>query len=272
VGTERDWYDGEYARVGARPADLQAEWASTWYPMNTTVLEAVGDLTDQVVLLLGNGTSQKELLFAEKARKVIFSDLSPRAVRVMAKAFPLANVEYRAIDAHSLPFDDESVDLVYGYAFVHHLPHPGPCLREAARVLRPGGRAVFMDNARSPIYQWVKTGPLRPLMRYYHRQVPTSPEDIRATETGWYSPDELNAIMRPLGVAPFFHRSLLVHYLVSRAAERLPPRYLFRRYQDSIPAQRALIKFDAWLSRFRVVRENQMRLVWGFTKMSCDQP
>jgi SAM-dependent methyltransferase len=266
VGTERDWYDSEYTRVAAKPADLEAEWASTWYPMNATVLEAVGDITGEDVLLLGNGTSQKELLFAERARKVIFSDLSPEAVMVMAKAFPLQNVDYLPIDANSLPFDDQSLDVVYGYAFVHHLPHPEPCLREAARVLRYGGRAVFMDNPRSPIYQWAKMGPLQPLMRYYHRQVPTSPEDIRASQSGWYSPDELAAMLRPLDVEPFFHRSLLVHYLVSRAAERLPPRYLFRRYQESVRAQRALIRLDRWLSRFQVVRENQMRLVWGFTK------
>jgi ubiquinone/menaquinone biosynthesis C-methylase UbiE len=266
VAGERDWYDDEYLEA-PEPQDIAAEWASSYYPMNATVLESVGDVTGQDVLLLGNGTSQKELLFADTARRVVYSDYSPRAVRVMADAFPRDNVEYRAIDAMDLPFSDESMDVVYGYAFVHHLPDPARFLREAERVLRPGGRAVFMDNPRSPLYQKAKTGMLEPLMRYYHKRGGISPEDLRATETGWLSVDDLRAMLDPLGVRPFFHRSLLVHYLFSRAAERLPPQWLFRRdYHANRRAQFALVRLDDWLSRFRVVRENQMRLVWGFVK------
>lgn len=266
---EHDWYDRRYGSVAPEPEDLDALWASTWYPMNATVLEAVGDVTGKAVLLVGNGTSQKELLFARSARRLVFSDYSPQAVRVMAEAFPIKNVNYMSIDANSLPFRDASLDVVYGYAFVHHLAHPEQFLREAARVLRPGGRAVFMDNARSPVYQWAKMGALRPLMRYYHRRCGISPEDLRATESGGHSPEEWAAIIRQLGVEPFLHRSSLVHYLVGRAAERLPPRCLFAVYQNSLAAQRALIRLDEWLSKFRIVRENQMRLVWGFTKQAA---
>ena len=45
-------------------------------------------------------------------------------------------------DAGRLPFDDESFDLVYGNSFLHHLPDVGQYLREALRVLRPGGRFI----------------------------------------------------------------------------------------------------------------------------------
>src|SRR4051812_34196487 len=163
--SERDWYDAEYAAPS--PAhDLRALWDSSYYPMNGAVLKAVGDVAGKDVLLVGNGTSQKELLFAETARKVVFSDYSSTAVEAMASAFPLPNVEYLAVDAMDMPFDDQSFDVVYGYAFVHHLPKPAVFLREAARVLRPGGRAVFMDNPRSDLYQRLKNGVLEPLMRY----------------------------------------------------------------------------------------------------------
>ena len=46
-------------------------------------------------------------------------------------------------DAEALPFPDGSFDLVVGHAFLHHLPEPAAALREAHRVLVPGGAVLF---------------------------------------------------------------------------------------------------------------------------------
>ena len=46
-------------------------------------------------------------------------------------------------DAESLPFADQSFDLVLGHAVLHHLPDLRRAFTEFHRVLRPGGRIVF---------------------------------------------------------------------------------------------------------------------------------
>lgn len=54
------------------------------------------------------------------------------------------NVRLARVDAHRLPFPDGSFDAVYGSSILHHLELEA-ALREALRVLRPGGRVVFTE-------------------------------------------------------------------------------------------------------------------------------
>jgi SAM-dependent methyltransferase len=49
------------------------------------------------------------------------------------------NVRLRRCVAEALPFADATFDLVSAYAFVHHLKDYSMALREALRVLKPGG-------------------------------------------------------------------------------------------------------------------------------------
>ena len=46
-------------------------------------------------------------------------------------------------EAAELPFPDDSFDLVFGHAVLHHLPDLEGSFREFLRVLRPGGAIAF---------------------------------------------------------------------------------------------------------------------------------
>jgi ubiquinone/menaquinone biosynthesis C-methylase UbiE len=98
-------------------------------------------------LELGSGTGffLLNLMQAGVARVGVVTDISPRMVEVAlrnASSLGLA-VTGRVADAETIPYDDESVDLVVGHAVLHHIPDVGRALAECMRVLRPGGRFVF---------------------------------------------------------------------------------------------------------------------------------
>ena len=51
-------------------------------------------------------------------------------------------------DASRLPFPDESFDLVFHRTVAEHFEEPASAIKECARVLRPGGKLVFLTPNR----------------------------------------------------------------------------------------------------------------------------
>jgi SAM-dependent methyltransferase len=60
-----------------------------------------------------------------------------------AEALGLEDVATVITEAEELPFDDESFDLVFGHAVLHHIPDLDKAFAEFRRVLRPGGMIAF---------------------------------------------------------------------------------------------------------------------------------
>ena len=102
------------------------------------------------VLDLGAGTGLVTLALAPVAADVTALDISRHMLERLdahAAAACIPNIDLVAGDMRSLPFDDETFDVVVSnYAF-HHLDDPGKelSLSEARRVLVPGGRLVVCD-------------------------------------------------------------------------------------------------------------------------------
>jgi ubiquinone/menaquinone biosynthesis C-methylase UbiE len=93
----------------------------------------------------GTGYFSLNLVQAGIVREATCTDISPGMVRTLATNAARLGLDVRAAraDAESLPFADESFDLVLGHAVLHHLPDLERAFDEFARVLRPGGRIVF---------------------------------------------------------------------------------------------------------------------------------
>lgn len=65
--------------------------------------------------------------------------------RVAAGPGP-GSIEVRAVDGDALPLDDGEADVVVGTLVLCTVPDPVAVLAEVRRVLRPGGRYVFLEH------------------------------------------------------------------------------------------------------------------------------
>ena len=93
----------------------------------------------------GTGYFSLNMLQAGVVGEATCTDISPGMLATLeANAARLGlDVETAACDAAALPFEDESFDLVFGHAVLHHLPELDRAFAEFHRVLRPGGTLFF---------------------------------------------------------------------------------------------------------------------------------
>jgi ubiquinone/menaquinone biosynthesis C-methylase UbiE len=114
------------------------------------------------VLDIGCGTGQSRQLYAAHAAEYVGVDLAEVALARARARFP--GDTWLCCDARELPFEAESFDLVAFSSVLHHIADFETALREALRVLAPGGAAFAFDpnvlhpamalfrHPRSPFY------------------------------------------------------------------------------------------------------------------------
>jgi ubiquinone/menaquinone biosynthesis C-methylase UbiE len=98
-------------------------------------------------LEIGSGTGyfSLNLLQLGTIRRLTATDISPGMLRRLSDTAEALGLEARTVttEAEELPFEDESFDLVFGHAVLHHIPDLGRAFGEFRRVLRPGGAIAF---------------------------------------------------------------------------------------------------------------------------------
>ena len=145
-----------WAAVNAQFTDEDAAraWGAeelTWglFGVRERHLGVLGDVTGLDVIELGCGTAYLSAQLARRGARPVGLDLSPAQLATAARcqerfgpAFPLVEA-----DAEAVPFRDASFDLVVSEYGASVWCDPERWVAEAARLLRPGGRLVFLTNS-----------------------------------------------------------------------------------------------------------------------------
>ena len=101
------------------------------------------------VLDIATAAGHTAFTFAPHVAHVWATDITPEMLaiaRERAGELGLDNVTVEVADAEALPYDDASFDLVTCRIAPHHFGDVGLFVREAARVLKPGGVLAVVDN------------------------------------------------------------------------------------------------------------------------------
>lgn len=124
------------------------------------LLDAVGDVDGLRVLELGCGDGGLAMHLVDRGATVTGADISPGMVEVAEgrrrRFRPEAPARFIVAPIERLPLDDEGFDCVVGKWILHHADIQAAG-EEIHRLLRPGGRGIFLENqARNPLLRFAR--------------------------------------------------------------------------------------------------------------------
>lgn len=197
-GFDERIYERGYRRY-FRADDPRDPFHELYEQKRRAVLDAIPDTPRLRVLDVGGGYGR----FAGQLSKhhdVVLCDVSPDMIEEALRRWP--SLEVVRADARSLPFDDESFDLILAIDLMTHLPSLQEGIDELVRVVRPGGRVLLDTTNRSPWWplaypRYVSFRPLRLLRTILAGGVlPEWRTRIRHDR-----PDEVHAAIAAAGIA-----------------------------------------------------------------------
>jgi SAM-dependent methyltransferase len=136
-------------------ADYDAKWGIDFGPVGrdqvrAKLFKALGGepahpFGDAIDIGAGTGYFSLNLLQLGLIERAIATDISQGMLDTLASSARRLGLALDRVrtDAEHLPFPEESFDLVFGHAVLHHVPSLDRALAEFHRVLRPGGLIAF---------------------------------------------------------------------------------------------------------------------------------
>jgi ubiquinone/menaquinone biosynthesis C-methylase UbiE len=192
------------------------------------------------VLEIGVGMGADYLEWLKAGAQATGVDLSAISVERARRRCELAGYQpdLRVADAEHLPFADNTFDIVYSYGVMHHSPDTTQCLREAWRVLKPGGEARIMlyhHPSLTGLMLWLRYGlPRAKSLRetVYHQLESPGTKTFRQDEVSSMMTEFVNVTMRQVfspGDLLLSQPSARFQSVLYRVVWRLYPRAFVRK-------------------------------------------
>jgi ubiquinone/menaquinone biosynthesis C-methylase UbiE len=142
-------YDATWGRLFAAAYDRGlkgTEEAGLREMRREALAEASGRTID-----LGAGTGVNVDLFPDAVTELVLAEPGPHMARKLREKLGAAGREATVVEAPAerLPFEDASFDTAVFTLVLCTVPDPAAALAEAARVLEPGGRLIFVEHVRA---------------------------------------------------------------------------------------------------------------------------
>lgn len=142
-------YDATWGRAFAAIYDrgLKATEEAGLRRMRRETLAAASGRT----LDIGAGTGVNAGLFPSAVSELVLVEPGPHMFKKLQAKLEGSGQGVSVVQApaENLPFADDSVDTVAFTLVLCTVPNPAAALAEAARVLRPGGKLLFVEHVRS---------------------------------------------------------------------------------------------------------------------------
>jgi SAM-dependent methyltransferase len=141
--------NAEYTDANAAEAWAQEEITWGMFSVPEAEVGVLGDVSGLDVIELGCGTAYFSAWLARRGARVVGVDLTPAQLATARRMQAESGLEFELVEAsaEAVPLVDESFDLVVSEYGASIWCDPAAWIPEAARLLRPGGRLVFMRNS-----------------------------------------------------------------------------------------------------------------------------
>ncbi len=166
IDEEAEFHDRRF-RYGHQVAGRLEKWIVSLSPsmpnLKGRLLTALGQIEGKQICELGCGGGGLTRELVIRGARVSASDISAEALsltRERNKEFIPGQLDVQQMDASNLPYNDQSFDLVVGVSILHHIDISKAAI-EVSRVLKPGGKAVFIEPlAHNPVSNmWRRLSP-----------------------------------------------------------------------------------------------------------------
>jgi SAM-dependent methyltransferase len=148
---------GVAARLNAwRKRSLLSPYYLDWRYLSRSVAALAPHATG-VLVDVGTSEGPYRRVFAPYVTRYVGLEYPPSVLEKRPDLWAILERLKRAVDVfgdgNRLPFADESVDTVLSTEVLEHVPDPRRCVREMARILKPGGRLLVTVPFVHPLHE-----------------------------------------------------------------------------------------------------------------------